>query len=50
MTKFNPLSEMEKSIVDITKPEDNFKVRFVFYARNLLRKIPSNSEVDVRGP
>lgn len=44
------LSEIEKSIVDTTRSEDNFKARFVFYARNLLKKFPSNSEVYVRGP
>lgn len=44
------LSEIEKSIVDTTEPIDNFKARFVFYAKNLVKKFPSNSEVYVRGP
>ena len=45
------LSEIENSIVDITRSEeDNFKARFVFYARKLLEHFPSSSEVYVRGP
>lgn len=44
------LSEIEKSIADITRSEDDFKARFVFYARKLLEHFPSSSEVYVRGP
>lgn len=44
------LAEIEKSIIDTNTPEDNYKARFIFYARKLLEHYPSNSEVYVRGP
>lgn len=44
------LAEIENSIIDTNTPEDNYKARFIFYARKLLEHYPSSSDVYVRGP